>query len=339
MSPAVWPCELRARRLMLTAMSTVALAPPKVPRRSLVTLLCLATLYGVWGSTYLAIRIALTSFPPLEMASLRFFSAGALLYLGLRVRGVAAPTLREWRSCATIGILMMAVGLGCASLAMMRVSSGVAALVFGSVPIWTALFERVLGGRLRGREAIGMLVGFAGLALVAARGQLRADPLGAAQLAVAAGSYALGCVLSRRLPQPSGPMSVAAQMLAAGAVLVVASVARGERPPSHVTLVAVLALAHLVLLGSVLAYTALNHLLRTERAALATSYAFVNPVVALGLGALVGGESVGTAEVAAVALVVAGVVIVASASWKRATEKPTLAAPLRPHGRAAQAVV
>ena len=96
-SPAVWPCELRARRLMLTAMSTVALAPPKVPRRSLVTLLCLATLYGVWGSTYLAIRIALTSFPPLEMASLRFFSAGALLYLGLRVRGVAAPTLREWR--------------------------------------------------------------------------------------------------------------------------------------------------------------------------------------------------------------------------------------------------
>ena len=284
---------------------------------SLVTLLCLATLYGVWGSTYLAIRVAVTSFPPLEMASLRFLTAGLLLYAILRVRGVPAPTLREWRSCAAIGVLMMAVGLGGASVAMTRVSSGVAALVFGSVPVWTALFERAAGTRLRAREAFGMALGFAGLSVVASRGELHAQPLAAIQLGVSAAAYALGCVLSRRLAQPRGAMSVAAQMLLAGVALLAASVARGERIPTQVSLSSVLALAHLIVFGSMLAYTALNRLLRTVSASLATSYAFVNPIVALGLGALVLGETVGRSELVATALVVTGVVIVAGASRAR----------------------
>ena len=215
-----------------------------------------------------------------------------------------------------IGLPMMAVGLGGASLAMTHVSSGVAALAFGCIPMWTALFERVLGGRLRAREAAGMVVGFLGLVVVAARGQLRSDPVGAVELAVATASYGLGCVLSRRLPQPRGPMSVAAQMILAGLLLAGASVLRGEGAPAHVSLRSVAALSYLVLAGSMLAYTALNHLLRTARASLATSYAFVNPVVALGLGALKAGETVGAAEVTAVVLVVVGVVVVASASWE-----------------------
>jgi drug/metabolite transporter (DMT)-like permease len=284
-------------------------------RLSPVTLLCLATLYSVWSSTYLATRVAVTSFAPWQMGSLRFLAAGAILYAMLRARGAPAPRLLEWRSSAVIGLLMMAVGLGGASMAMTRVSSGVAALVFGSVPIWTALFERMFGGRLRGREAAGMLVGLTGLAVVAARGQLRADPAGAAELGVAAAGYALGCALSRRLAQPPGSMSVAAQMLTAGVMLAVASAVRGEPLPAHVSTASVLALAHLVFLGSVVAYSALNHLLRTVRASLATSYAFVNPVIALGLGAVVSGEAVGRAELVAVVLVVTGVVIVASASW------------------------
>jgi drug/metabolite transporter (DMT)-like permease len=263
-------------------------------RRSVLTPLCLATLYAVWGSTYLAIRVAVGVLPPFEVGAIRFLSAGVLLFAALQARGAPAPTLREWRSCAGIGFLMMSVGLGGASLAMTHVSSGVAALVFGSVPLWTALLERAFGGRLRGREALGMLFGFATLAFVATRGELRADTAGAVELAVAAGSYSLGCVLSRRLPQPGGPMSVAAQMIVAGAILAVASLARGEHPPTHVPLAPILALAHLVLLGSIAAYSALNHLLRTERPALATSYAFVNPIVAVALGVLLGGEHLGT---------------------------------------------
>ncbi len=289
---------------------------PRALSSASVTSLCLATLYGVWGSTYLATRIAVSSLPPFEMASLRFLAAGSLLYALQRARGVSAPTRLEWRSCAAIGLPMMAVGLGGASLAMTHVSSGVAALAFGCIPMWTALFERVLGGRLRAREAAGMVVGFLGLVVVAARGQLRSDPVGAVELAVATASYGLGCVLSRRLPQPRGPMSVAAQMILAGLLLAGASVLRGEGAPAHVSLRSVAALSYLVLAGSMLAYTALNHLLRTARASLATSYAFVNPVVALGLGALKAGETVGAAEVTAVVLVVVGVVVVASASWE-----------------------
>jgi drug/metabolite transporter (DMT)-like permease len=191
------PRRLNVRRVRLAGRreSYVRCTMLPLPRRgTLVTLLCLATLYGVWGSTYLAIRLALTSFAPLEMASIRFLCAGGLLYLLLRWRGSRAPTARELRSCTTIGFLMMVVGLGGATLAMTRVSSGVAALVFGSVPIWTALFERALGSRLRLQEGAGMCLGFAGLCLVAARGQLRAEPFAAALLATAAASYALGCV-------------------------------------------------------------------------------------------------------------------------------------------------
>lgn len=289
----------------------------RLPRRdSLTTLLCLLTLYVVWGSTYLAIRVAVVSFAPLEMASVRFLLAGGLLYGLLRARGTPSPSAAEWRSCAAIGLPMMGVGLGGASLAMTHVSSGMTALVFGSAPVWTAAFERASGVRLRGPEVIGMVIGLSGLVLVATRGELRADPLAAISLAGSAATYAFGCFLSRRLRQPRGSMSAAAQMLAAGVALGLASLVRGERPPTHVSWLSIVALTHLVLLGSMLAYAAFNHLLRTVSVALATSTAFVNPVVALGLGALVGGEHVGRTEIIAATLVVAGVVTVASAAWR-----------------------
>jgi drug/metabolite transporter (DMT)-like permease len=289
-----------------------------------VTVVCLATLYVVWGSTYLAMRVAIGSFPPLAMASGRFIAAGGLLYLLLRARGVAPPTPREWGSCAAIGVLVMGVGLGGAAMAMAHVSSGLAALVFGSVPVWTALFERMFGARLRAREAAGMVLAFAGITLVATRGQLRAEPLAAVQLCTAAATYAFGCVLQRRLPQPRGGMSTAAQMLVGGLALGVASLVRGERLPTHASLASIVALAHLVVFGSMVAYSALNHLLRTARASLATSYAFVNPIVALGLGALVAGEHVGRTELVAVGLVVAGVAVVASASFRGLSTRPAL---------------
>ena len=281
-----------------------------------VTVACLAVLYLVWGSTYLAMRVAVQSFAPLQMASLRFASAGLILYLLLRACGAAAPTLREWQACAAIGALVMAIGLGGVSIAVTHVSSGVAALVFGSVPLWTALFGRAFGQRLRGREAVGMFLGFAGVVLVATRGALRGEPFAAAILCASAASYSFGCVLARRLSLPRGAMATAAQMIAAGVALAIGSLVRGEALPSHVSSASAFALAYLVLFGSMIAYCAFNHLLRTERASLATSYAFVNPIVALALGALFGGESFARADVIGVSFVVAAVVVVASGAWR-----------------------
>jgi drug/metabolite transporter (DMT)-like permease len=156
----------------------------------------------------------------------------------------------------------------------------------------------------------GLAIGFSGVMLLAFRGSLAASPFAAALLVTGAASYSLGCVLSRRLTQPKGAMSTAAQMIVAGAVLFTLSVLRGESFPAHPPLRAVVALAHLIFLGSMLAYSALNHLLRTERPALATSYAFVNPVVALALGAAVAHEHVGNTEICAVLLVLLAVALV-----------------------------
>ena len=287
----------------------MTLGPSKTTLRGR-TLLCLAILYSVWGSTYLAMRVAVSSFAPFRMGGVRFSIAGLLLYLLLRARGHAPPTWREWKSCAVIGSLMMATGLGCTAFAVQFVSSGVAALVFGSVPLFTAAIQRVFGQQLSRREMAGLAIGFSGVALLAFRGSLAASPLSASLLVTGAASYSLGCVLSSRLPQPKSAMSTAAQMIVAGVVLFAASVLRGESFTAHPALRSVVALAHLIFLGSMLAYSALNHLLRTERPALATSYAFVNPVIALALGALMGDEHVVMAEICAVCAVLTAVALV-----------------------------
>jgi drug/metabolite transporter (DMT)-like permease len=297
-------------------------------RARLVTVACLLTLYTVWGSTYLAMRVAVRSFAPMQLGAARFLIAGGLLYAILRARGAQAPTRREWVTCGLIGLLMMGAGLGATSYAVQTVSSGACALVFGCVPLFTAAFQRALGQSLRKREVVGLAVGFSGVALVATRGALHASPLAAAVLVTGAASYSLGCALGARLPQPKGAMSSAAQMLVAGAALSVASVVRGEPSPARVSMPSAIALAHLVVLGSMVSYSALGHLLRNERPALATSYAFVNPIVALGLGALLLGERVGRVEIVAVALVLGAVALVARRSSR------TLDAPVRVLGEA-----
>jgi drug/metabolite transporter (DMT)-like permease len=309
-SPGAAPTEQRARSYFVRMLTTGG------GRLRGTTLLCLAILYSVWGSTYLAMRVAVTSFAPFRMGGIRFLVAGALLYLLLRLRGHRPPTWRQWRSCALIGSLMMGMGLGCTALAVRTVSSGVAAMVFGCVPLFSAAIQRAFGQRLVRREIVGVCVGFAGVALLTLRGSLAASPLAAALLITGAASYSLGCVLSGRLDQPLGAMSTAAQMIFAGAVLFAVSMLRGESFPAHPSLASVVALAHLIFLGSMLAYSALNHLLRTERPSLATSYAFVNPVVALALGAAIGHEHVGKAEIAAVSLVLVAVILVARAKSK-----------------------
>lgn len=282
-------------------------------RRALITALCLGVLYTVWGSTYLAQRLALASFPPLFMAGLRFIGAGIPLYAALRLRGAAAPTWPELRAAALAAIPLMVTGMGGAAIALQRVPSGLAALVFGSVPLWTTLFDALFGGKIRRLEIGGLVLGLAGVLVVSTRGALRADPIGAVMIVAAAASYSFGCVATRRMKLPAGVLGTAAQMTAGGAMLLVASAARGEQltAPSGGSIAA---LAYLVVFGSMLAYSAFGYLLRNARPALATSYAYVNPIMALALGVALAGEQVTRADLVGLALVLAAVALVALGS-------------------------
>lgn len=282
-------------------------------RRAVTTALCLGVLYTVWGSTYLAQRLAIASFPPLAMGGIRFIAAGIPLYAVLRLRGAAKPTWTELRAAALAALPLIVFGMGGAAVALQRVPSGLAALVFGSVPLWTSLFDWLCGGKIRRVEIAGLVLGLAGVLVVSMRGALRADPVGAAMIVTAAASYAFGCVATRRLKLPPGVLGTAAQMTAGGVLLLVASVARGERivAPSGAS---VAALVYLVVFGSMLAYSAFGYLLRNTRAALATSYAYVNPIVALALGAALAGEQVTRADLVGLALVLGAVALVALGS-------------------------
>jgi len=273
-------------------------------------LLALGSLYVIWGSTFLGIRFALEGFPPLLLAGLRFVVAGGVTYAWSRLRGAPAPTRIEWRSSLVVGTLLVAAN-ACVVIAEQWVSSGIAAVAIGSVPLWVALFAGLFGRWPSRGEWIGLAVGLAGVAVLQTGGDLRASPAGAAVLTVSCVSWALGSIYSRRLPLPKGLMGSGAQMLAGGTVLLLAGIVRGERIVEAPATSAVLALAYLIVAGSIVGYSAYQYLLSKVRPTLAASYAYVNPVVAVGLGAAVAGEAVAPRAVGALVLILGGVAMLA----------------------------
>ena len=275
------------------------------------TAAALFALYFIWGSTYLAIRLALPGFPPLMMAGLRFVMAGALLYLLLRLRGEPRPAWAQWRAAARVGTLLVA-GNALVVVAEQWVSSGVAAVAIASVPLWAVLFAGLWGRWPAKGEWFGLAVGLAGVALLQSGGELRASPAGAAVLLLSAVTWSLGSMWSRHLPIPTGLMAAATEMLTGGAVLLGVALLRGERMTAMPGAQALGAFLYLVVFGSMVAYSAYTFLLANVRPALATNYAYVSPVVAVLLGALLAGERVTGAAVAALALILAGVAIVAT---------------------------
>ncbi|WP_437708844.1 drug/metabolite exporter YedA [Sorangium sp. So ce448] len=292
-------------------------------RGSWLVLLSLLALYVIWGSTYLAVSVALETMPPFLLAGTRFMTAGALLYGVLRLRGAPRPTLRQWGAAARVGVLLLVFGNGFVVVSQQWVSSGVAAVVVSTMPLWLALFATARGrGAARAvhapagapevsrREWIGLLVGFAGAALLHLGGDLHAAHAGALLILLAPVSWALGSLYSRSLPLPEGPMAVAAEMLAGGAVMLAVSALSGEHLAAAPSSRSLLALAYLAVFGSIIALSAYTYLLRSTRPAIATSYAYVNPIVAIALGVLVAGERASATTWAAAAIVGAGVVIV-----------------------------
>jgi drug/metabolite transporter (DMT)-like permease len=273
-------------------------------------ILALFALYVIWGSTYIGIRIALEGFPPLLMAGIRFTIAGSLLYAIMIARGARHPTRAEWRSSFIVGTLLVAAN-GCVAVAEQWVSSGLAAVVIASVPLWAALFAGLFGRWPTRGEWLGLAIGLSGVFVLQSGGELRASPAGALVLTFSCVSWALGSIWSRRLPLPQGLISSAAQMLAGGAVLLVIALLRGERLTALPAARPLMAFGYLIVAGSIVGYSAYGFLLARVRPTLATSYAYVNPVIAVGLGAALAGEAVAPRAVGALGLILGGVAMLA----------------------------
>ena len=275
--------------------------------------LALAAVYLIWGSTYLGIRIALDGYPPFLMGGMRFVAAGALLYGFLRWRGHAPPTRAQWRNAMVLGLLLVMLGNGLVNFAEMTVSSGLAAVAIASMPLWVGMFS-AFRGRHPGRlEWLGLGVGFAGVVWLNFGSAMSASVPGMLALLAATLSWAYGSVWSHNRDLAAPFMNTAAQMLCGGVMMGVLGLLVGERMHEVPALQPTLALLYLVSFGSIVAYSAYSWLLQNVRPALATSYAYVNPPIAVLLGMLTLGEHVDSRMVGAMAVILLGVLIITRA--------------------------
>ena len=271
---------------------------------------CLAATWLVWGSTYLAIKYALISFPPFFQMGTRFLFAGVVLMAWMRWRGAAWPDRREWRNAFVVGTLMLGGGMGGTALAEVSVGSGLVVAFIAVVPLMIAalnLFWRIVPGRL---EVAGIGVGLTGVLMLTQGAGFQASPAGLAAITVACITWSLGSVLSQRaLPLAPGATGFASEMICGGVVLIVLSALAGERPSWPPQPIALAAWFYLVVFGSLIAFNAYMVLLARASAGLASSYTFVNPVIAMLLGVAVAGEVVSGFEWAAAGVVLVGVVL------------------------------
>ncbi len=283
--------------------------------------LALISTYFIWGLTYLAIKFGMESFPPFLMAGMRFTIAGAILYGVMRYLGAANPTKQQWLSATAIGILLPALGNGTVCYVQQTVSSSVAALSIATAPIWMAIFSSLWGYKITAREWLGIAVGLLGIILLNIGGTFNSaaghgDLASALLLIFAAASWSFGSVWGKRLDMPDGLMASAAQMLAGGVALLCVSALQGEAWPQHVSQKSWLAMLFLVVLGSLVAYSAFQYLLKTVRPLVASSNTFVNPIVAFIGGIWFANEYVAPMEFIALGVILVGVFLVLSAANK-----------------------
>jgi drug/metabolite transporter (DMT)-like permease len=279
--------------------------------------LALGVVYVVWGSTYLAIAVAVQTLPPLFYSGIRFALAGLLLAAWLAFRRVDLRiSRRELGGTALVGVLMLAGGNGLVNIGERTVPSGVAALIVASIPLWIVLYRMIASERI-GRDLFaGVLLGVVGVAILVVPGGLNGtiDPVGALILFGATLSWALGTFLSPRLSTPRNALvSTAYQMAAGGIVLIGVALATGELAhvdPAAISVRSLVAFGYLVVFGSLVAYSAYTWLLQNASVSLVSTYAFVNPVVAVVLGALILAEPITPAIVLGAAVIVVAVAFI-----------------------------
>ena len=300
-------------------------------------LLAFGVIYIVWGSTYLGIHIAIESIPPFVMGAMRFLAAGVALYAWLRWCGVPNPSPAQWRNAAIVGALLLGGGNGGVSWAQQRVPSNVTALIVAIAPVWFTLLDwaRPSGKRPQAQTLLGIAVGFTGmLLLVGSRESLRQsslDLVGAAVLLASSLCWAGGSLYSRYTPKPAAPlMAVAQQMICGGVLLFLMSAGAGELRSfsfAQITTRSWLALLYLTVIGSLVAFSAYSWLLNQTTPARLSTYAYVNPVIALFLGWLVLGEHLTPRMLGAAAVILLGVVIITTR--RSVASPPTIPSPRR----------
>ena len=287
-----------------------AVVRPRVDPRLIASL---TAVYLIWSSTYLAIRIAVAELPPLLTASMRFLLAGSVMMGIARRRGAAWPPLRDWLRVLPIGVLLFLGGNGFVAIAETSVSSGGAAVVCATMPLWIGVLGAVIGERPTAREWISLVVGFVGVVVLMGGPSLEGKP---EHIALVIGSpilWASGSLIARRTKDIGGAHATmvgpAMQMLTGGVVLLLASLVRGEHLPAHASATAWLAIGYLGLFGSLIGFTAYSWLLRNARPVVATSYAYVNPILAVLIGAALYGEPLGWTTAVANVLIVGAVML------------------------------
>jgi drug/metabolite transporter (DMT)-like permease len=304
-------------------------------------LLAFAIIYLVWGSTFLAIRIGVREVPPFLLAGMRFLAAGIVLYAWMRAKGTAAPSRREWASTTLLAVLIFVVDYGLVFWAEQRVPSGITAVMLATIPVFTALLEILIlrTQKLTLRLGCALVVGLTGVAVLVSRsvafGDAPIERSGAIALVVAALCWSMASVLTRKLRLPeSKVMSSGAQMLVGGILLMVVAAMFGEFRGFHLRTVSTsawLALAYLVVAGSIIAFTAYVWLIHHESPTKVGTYAYVNPVIAVLLGYFLGGEGLGARTLLGTFLVLVSVVVITTtpkeAKSARLTQEAELAEP------------
>ena len=269
----------------------------------------LLAVYVLWGSTYYAIKIALQNYPPFLLTSIRMLIAGGLMFIVLRWRGDAAPTRKQWRSIFVLAILLTVLSNALVNLAEETVSTGLVAIGVAAMPLWAGLFSAMRGEHPTVREWIGIAIGFAGVLWLNMGTEMNAGWQGLLAVLIAPITWAYGSIWSRKQDLPAPFMSAASQMLLGSVFACMVGLIIGERIVEIPTLAPTVAMLYLVVAGSIFGFTAYIWLLHHVRPALATSYAYVNPVIAVAIGALLLGEKFNSSAIGAMLLILFGVVL------------------------------
>lgn len=295
---------------MSTLASSADAAPVERPGLPLLLWLCLAATWVVWGSTYLAIKYALVSFPPFLQMGSRFLVAGVLLAVWMRWRGAPWPTRAQWRNAFVVGALMLGGGMGGTANAEVSIGSGLVVAFIAVIPLLIALLNLIWGVKPSKLEAGGIALGLVGVLMLTQGSGFKSSPEGLVAICIACVCWSLGSVLSQRsLPLAPGAMGFASEMLCGGVVLMALAAVSGETMRWPLQAEAVAAWVYLVVFGSLIAFNAYMVLLAKAPAGLAASYTFVNPVIAMLLGVWIANEAVTRFEWYAVGVVLSGVLL------------------------------
>lgn len=263
-----------------------------------------------WGSTFIANKFCLESFPPYMLNAVRFLIAGNVLYGWLRFRGEPALKLKDWGWSFVVAVFLFIGGAGLLCVGQQWVASGLSATLIATVPLWTVLFAAFFERLPTRREWAGLTIGFAGVALLNLDRGFHGEFRGALLVLGAAATWAVGSIMNRRLPSLKGLRGAAAQMIAGGVLVLILALLRGERIIFPITPGAILGELQLIIMGGLVGFTVFVYLLSHTTPSVATSYAFINPAIAAFLGWWLAGETVSAVNIAAMAVILVGVGLV-----------------------------